>query len=78
MAESSWLRKARVGPDRRSDGRTIDTGVTVIDVLNPQPRKSVQAHIVDVATSGLKLRVPFFLSPGSLIRIHMTRLCGQR
>jgi hypothetical protein len=72
MAESIWLRKAHVGPDRRSDSRSICAGATVIDVLNPQPRSSVQAHILDVATSSLKLSLPFFLSPGSLIRIHMT------
>jgi hypothetical protein len=72
MAESRWQRKAHVGEDRRSDCRSIDIGATVIDVLNPQPRSSVQANIVDVGTSGLKLSVPFFLVPGSLIRIHMT------
>src|ERR1700674_4030731 len=72
MAESTWLRKAHVGQDRRNDGRTPCAGATVIDVLSPNPRSSLQARIVDVGTSSLKLVVPFFLSPGALIRIHMT------
>lgn len=72
MAVSKWLRKGHVGPDRRSDCRTICTGETVIDVLSPQPRNSVPARILDVGTSSLKLSVPFFVSPGSLLRIHLT------
>jgi hypothetical protein len=32
----------------------------------------VQARILDVGTSSLKLSLPFFVSPGSLLRIHMS------
>jgi hypothetical protein len=73
MAVSTWQRKPHLGlPDRRSDDRIGCEGATVIDVLSPQPRSSVPARILDVGTSSLKLSLPFFLSPGALIRIHMT------
>jgi hypothetical protein len=72
MALSPWPRKAHVGRNRRSDFRTFCTGATVIDVLSPQPRSSVQARVLDVGTSGLMLSIPFALAPGALIRIKMT------
>ena len=72
MAVSNWLRKGHVGPDRRADCRTICTGDTIIDVLGSQKQLSVPAHILDVGNSSLKLSVPFFLSPGSLLRIHLS------
>ena len=72
MAVSNWLRKGHVGPDRRSDLRSICTGDTVIDVLSPQKRHAVQARIIDVGTGSLKLSIPFFLSPGALLRIHLS------
>jgi len=72
MALSNWQRKGHLGPDRRDDFRTICAGETIIDVLSPQQRNSVQAHILDVGTSSLKLSIPFFLSPGSLLRIHLS------
>ena len=71
MAESMWLRTAHVGRDRRSDARTPCEGETVIDVLSPHPRSAVKAHILDVGTSSLKMIIPFYLAPGSLIRIHV-------
>jgi hypothetical protein len=72
MAISS-MRKAHFGRiDRRNDGRIACQGDTVIDILSPQPRSSVQARILDVGESSLKLSVAFHLSPGALIRIHMT------
>jgi hypothetical protein len=58
--------------ERRSDDRTICAGATVIDVLSPKPRSAVNARILDVGPSSLKLSVPFYLCPGALIRIHMT------
>jgi hypothetical protein len=77
MAVSKWLRKGHVGPDRRSDCRTICTGETVIDVLSPHPQHAVQARILDVGTSSLKLSVPCFVSPGSLLRIHLTEFVAD-
>ena len=77
MAVSKWLRKGHVGPDRRSDCRSICNGETVIDVLSPRPQPSVPASIIDVGTSSLKLRLPFFVSPGSLIRIHLTEFIAD-
>ena len=72
MAISS-IRKAHFGRiDRRNDGRIACQGDTVIDILSPQPRSSVQARILDVGESSLKLSLAFHLSPGALIRIHMT------
>ena len=71
MATSS-IRKAHFGRiDRRADGRNPCEGATVIDVLSPQPRSAVQARVLDVGESSLKLGLPFFLSPGALIRIHI-------
>jgi hypothetical protein len=72
MALSMWPRKAHVGRNRRSDLRTFCAGDTVIDVLSPQPRSSVEVRVFDVGTSGLMLGVPFPLAPGALIRIQMT------
>jgi len=77
MAVSKWLRKGHVGEDRRSDIRTICTGETVIDVLSPSPQPSVPARILDVGTSSLKLSVPNFVSPGSLVRIHLTEFVAD-
>ena len=72
MAVSNWLRKGHLGTDRRSDCRTICTGNTVIDVLSPRKQDAVQAQILDVGTSSLKMSIPFFVSPGSILRIHLT------
>ena len=72
MAVSNWLRKGHVGTDRRADCRMICTGDTVVDVVSPQKRNAVQARILDVGTASLKLSIPFFLSPGSLLRIHLS------
>lgn len=71
MSESRWLRTAHVGRDRRTDARTPCEGETVIDVLSPHTKTSVPARIVDVGTSSLKLSIPHYLAPGSLIRIHV-------
>ena len=71
MATSMWQRKAHIGQDRRKDSRMPCAGATVIDVLSPNPQTGVQARILDVGTSSLKIAIPFFLSPGALIRIHM-------
>jgi hypothetical protein len=73
MAIPTSTRRAHFGrEDRRNDERVICVGATIIDVLSPKPRSAVEARILDVGTSSLKLSLPFFLSPGSLIRIHMT------
>ena len=67
-----WPRKVYVGRNRRGDFRSICTGATVMDVLSPQPRSSVQVRVLDVSRSGLMLSIPFPLAPGSFIRIKMT------
>jgi hypothetical protein len=73
MAIETSSRKAHFGRmDRRVEGRIACEGDTVIDVLSPQPKSGVQARIIDVGESSLRLSLPFFLSPGSLLRIHMT------
>jgi PilZ domain-containing protein len=72
MALSMWPRKAHVAQNRRADFRTFCVGATVIDILSPQPRSSVQVHVLDVSASGLMLSLPFPLAPGALIRIEMT------
>src|ERR1700693_2187440 len=73
MAAPTSSRRAHFGRiDRRSDGRNACEGAAVIDVLSPKPRSGVQARIIDVGEASLKLSISFFLSPGSLLRIHMT------
>ena len=73
MAIPTSTRKAHFGRiDRRNDSRIPCKGDTVIDVLSPQARSSVQARIIDVSESSLKLSLPFHVSPGSLLRIHMS------
>lgn len=44
----------------------------MIDVLSPKPQSAIHIRILDVGESSLKLSLPCFVSPGSLIRIHMT------
>ena len=77
MALSMWPRKAHVGQNRRADFRTFCVGATVIDILSPQPRSSVQAHVLDVGASGLMLSHPFPLAPGALIHIIMTEAIAK-
>lgn len=73
MAIETSSRKAHFGRmDRRVEGRIACEGDTIIDILSPQPKNGVQARIIDVGEASLKLSLPFFLSPGSLLRIHMT------
>jgi hypothetical protein len=73
MAIPTSSRKAHFGRvDRRSDGRIACEGDTVIDILSPKPRSAVQARIIDVGEASLRLSIPFHMSPGSLLRIHMT------
>lgn len=80
MAIETSSRKAHFGRmDRRGEGRIACEGDTVIDILSPQPKSSIQARILDVGESSLKLSVPFHVSPGALIRIHMIEsvACGE-
>jgi hypothetical protein len=80
MAIETSSRKAHFGrTDRRNESRIACEGDTVLDVLSPQPKSSVQARIIVVGESSLKLSVPFHVSPGALIRIHMTEsvACGE-
>ena len=73
MAIETSSRKIHFGRvDRRSEGRIACEGETVIDVLSPQPKRSIQARIVDVGEASVKLSVPVRVSPGALIRIHMS------
>jgi hypothetical protein len=73
MALSMWQRKPHVGrEDRRNEVRAACEGEVVVDVLSPHAQTAVQARIVDVGESSVKLSIPFHLSPGSLVRIHMT------
>src|SRR5690349_3913414 len=66
-----WQRKAHVGEDRRNDTRTPCEGQTEIDVLDPKPQRAVPARVMDVGDGSLKLALPIFLSPGTLISIKV-------
>jgi hypothetical protein len=66
-------RRAHFGlQDRRSDFRAACEGTATLDVISPNPKRAVQVRIVDIGTASLKLSVPFFVSPGSFVRIYMT------
>jgi hypothetical protein len=58
--------------ERRIEGRVACEGDTVIDLLSPKPKNSIPARILDVGEASLKLSLPQHVSPGALIRIHMT------
>jgi hypothetical protein len=58
--------------DRRADFRIACEGAASMDVLSPNPRPNVPVHVVNIGKASLKLSVPFFVSPGALVRIHMT------
>ena len=43
-----------------------------MDVLSPKPKRGVPVRVLNIGPASLKLNVPFFLSPGALVRINMT------
>jgi hypothetical protein len=58
--------------ERRADSRLACEGTASMDILSPKPRRGVPINVINIGPASLKLSVPFFLSPGSLVRIHMT------
>ena len=73
MAISNSSRRAHFGrEDRRADLRTVCAGTALMDVLSPKPHQAVSVRVLDVANASLKVSVPFFLSPGAVVRIHLT------
>ena len=58
--------------ERRADSRMACEGTASMDILSPKPRRGVPIHVINTGPASLKLSVPFFVSPGSLVRIHMT------
>jgi len=66
-------RRAHFGrQDRRAELREVCAGDAVMDVLSPKPLTAVHVRVLDIASASLKLAVPDYVSPGSLVRIHMT------
>jgi hypothetical protein len=43
-----------------------------MDVLSPKIQTGVPVRVLDIASASLKLGVPCYVSPGSLVRIHMS------
>lgn len=58
--------------DRRADFRTACDGIASMDVLSPKLQRGVPIRVINIGRASLKLSVPFFLSPGALVRINMT------
>jgi hypothetical protein len=58
--------------ERRADFRVACEGSASMDVLSPKPRRGVPVNVINIGEASLKLSVPFFVSPGSLVRIQMT------
>ena len=58
--------------ERRADLRTVCEGTASMDVLSPKLKRGVPIRVVNIGRASLKLSVPFFLSPGALVRINMT------
>jgi PilZ domain len=78
MDASLWSRRPHLGlHNRRNESREHCTGDVVIDILAPHPRRGVSAKVADVGDGGLKLKVPFFLTPGSILRLHLTHAVAQ-
>jgi len=69
MAISLWQRSAPTGQDRRTDERVPCIGATLVDVLDPHPQAAVPARILDAGSSSMKLALPIFVAPGTLLRI---------
>ena len=63
--------------ERRSELRQVCEGAAVMDVLSPSPRRGIEIRVLDVASASLKLSVPFFISPGSIVRIYLTQATAQ-
>lgn len=78
MKASQWTRRPHFGrQDRRSEARDDCAGSAVVDVLAPQPRRAVPVDVIDVGGGGLKLKVPLFITPGSILRLHLTDAVAQ-
>ena len=78
MDGSQWARRPHLGRhDRRVESREGCAGEAIIDVLAPHPRRGISVRVVDVGGGGLKLIAPLFLTPGSILRIHLTEAVIQ-
>src|SRR5215472_9255522 len=78
MNGSQWSRRHHFGrSDRRAEPRDACAGVAIVDILAPHPRPAVSAKVVDVGGGGLKLVLPFFVTLGSIVRMHLTKAVAQ-
>ncbi|HUA84201.1 MAG TPA: hypothetical protein VMB85_10110 [Bryobacteraceae bacterium] len=78
MNNSQWSRRPHYGcRERRAESRDRCQGAVILDVLAPHPRRAVSADVVDVGSGGLRLTVPFFVTPGSILRIHLSEAVVQ-
>jgi hypothetical protein len=63
--------QALEGAERRRGGRVPTDDPAFMQVLNPLATNRVEVRVLDVSRDGLKLRVPEFLPPGSVIQVRM-------
>ena len=74
---SSQPHRRAAAQERRSELRQRCDGSALMDILSPKPQRGVQIRVLDVGSASLKLSVPFYVSPGSIVRIHMTQASAQ-
>ena len=78
MDGSQWSRRPHFGRhDRRDESRDSCEGAAIVDVLAPHPRRAVSVKVIDVGSGGLRFVVPFFLTPGSILRMYLTEAVVQ-
>jgi hypothetical protein len=65
-----YKRGGRTGAERRQDARVPTDEPARMKVLQPLG-PNTEIRVLDVSRSGLKIEVPEFLAPGTVIQIHM-------
>jgi hypothetical protein len=71
LAECERLKRGkRTGAERRQDVRVATNEPARMKVLQPLG-PGTEIRVLDVSRGGLKITVPEFLAPGTIIQIHM-------
>jgi hypothetical protein len=73
MAELSRQQVRPPGEERRNEPRFRLQVAASLKALSPPSAIRSEVRIIDVAQGGLKLRVPEFLHPGTVIQIRLKR-----
>jgi hypothetical protein len=63
-------RGERTGAERRQDVRVVTNDAARMKVLQPLG-PNTEVRVLDISRGGLKITVPEFLAPGTVIQIHV-------